>query len=489
MPRTSAQELLEKIEAEQQKRESQRAKPQEGKQTDFFNCDADITLFGGSAGSGKSFAMLVDFARHELISNPNYNAVIFRRTKEQIKNEGGLWDESTKIYPMLGGQPFVSRLEWRFPSGATIRFSHLEYDKDKFSWDGSQVPRIGYDECHHFLFSQWTYLLSRNRSAYIRPQIRMTCNPMADHWLAKMIRWWIDDDGYPIKERSGIVRYFVIQNEEFVWADNPDDLKTIIREQIPEEYLHLADDLELEPKSFTFIPGTIFDNPALLRTNPQYLVNLMSLHPVERDRLLKGNWKVRFMAGTVFNSLWFSIASEKPTEGVRVRYWDLAATPQELAKPGHFYTAGILMNRHPSGIYYIESMRAEQVSPGEVPKLIAQQASLDGYDVRIRWELEPGSNSRIAEDSIINLLEGYDAHGVPSSGSKVLRAIPVATAASQGKVSVLKGDFSTTFLNSVVQFDGSKKPLINDIVDATSGAYSVLQNIDNAVDEFEAWLS
>ena len=304
-----------------------------------------------------------------------------------------------------------------------------------------------------------------------------------------MIKWWIDEDGFPIPERSGIIRYFVILNEEFVWADDPNELKHYIQEQVPKEFAHYAEDIELEPKSFTFIPGTIFDNPALLKVNPQYLVNLMSLHPVERDRLLKGNWKVRFMAGTVFNSLWFSIAPEKPVGGVRVRYWDLASTVADIATSSHFYTAGVLMNKHENGIYYIESVRAEQKSPGEVAQLIAQQAELDGYDVHVRWDLEPGSNSRIAEESIQEKLAGYDACGVPSSGSKVLRAIPVATAASQGKVALCKGEWNSTFVNSVIQFDGTRKVLVNDIVDATSGAYSVLQNLQTAVEEFEAWLS
>jgi len=47
------------------------------------------------------------------------------------------------------------------------------------------------------------------------------------------------------------------------------------------------------PISVTFIPATVFDNPALLRVNPEYLAWLLSLPTLERERLLGGNWKIR----------------------------------------------------------------------------------------------------------------------------------------------------------------------------------------------------
>jgi hypothetical protein len=51
------------------------------------------------------------------------------------------------------------------------------------------------------------------------------------------------------------------------------------------------------PMSVTFIPATVFNNPALTRVNPEYLGWLLSLPTLERERLLGGNWKIRPTAG------------------------------------------------------------------------------------------------------------------------------------------------------------------------------------------------
>jgi hypothetical protein len=78
-------------------------------------------------------------------------AVFFRRTTAQIRNPGGLWDESQKIYGPLGALPLSGALEWRFPSGARVRFAHLEYDKTIYEWQGAQVPLICFDELSDFI--------------------------------------------------------------------------------------------------------------------------------------------------------------------------------------------------------------------------------------------------------------------------------------------------------------------------------------------------
>ena len=56
--------------------------------------------------------------------------------------------------------------------------------------------------------------------------------------------------------------------------------------------------------SVTFIPAKVFDNPALLRVNPEYLAWLLSLPTLERERLLAGNWKIRPAAGLYFKREW-----------------------------------------------------------------------------------------------------------------------------------------------------------------------------------------
>ena len=77
--------------------------PQNGKQCAFLSSEADITIYGGSAGSGKSFGLLLDAAR--LVDTPAYNAVIFRREIRMLSQAGGLYAESQKIYPYLHAIP------------------------------------------------------------------------------------------------------------------------------------------------------------------------------------------------------------------------------------------------------------------------------------------------------------------------------------------------------------------------------------------------
>ncbi len=272
--------------------------PQEGFQRNFLSSGADVVVAGSGAGVGKTFAGLLEAARH--ITNPKFGAVFFRRTYSEITNEGGLWDESREIYPYLGGVQKEAKMLWQFPSGATVSFSHLQYDKDVYSWQGAQIPLIIFDELTHFTESQFWYLLSRNRSTCgVRPYLRAMCNPDPDSFVAKMIEWYIDEVGFPMPERSGVVRYFMRDQGELVWGDTKED----VADQVP----HLFNDLDesTDPldliKSFTFIPGSIYDNKKLLKKDPGYLANLMAQDEVTKARLLGGNWKIRNDATSLFN--------------------------------------------------------------------------------------------------------------------------------------------------------------------------------------------
>ncbi len=231
-------------------------------------------MYGGAAGGGKTFGLLLDAAKPERIRNGGYGAVIFRRTSKQVRNEGGLWDESVKLYSLIGATPRRSFLTWEFDSGAKVTFAHLQHEENKLDWQGAQVPYIGFDELTHFTESQFFYLLSRNRSmSGVKPVVRATCNP-APGWVKAFLAPWLDK-GYPHPALSGEVRWFVRENGQILWVDEG----------------HRDEDGQ-PPKSVTFIRSTIHDNQALLAVNPEYLTNLKSLPLVEQARLLHGDWDV-----------------------------------------------------------------------------------------------------------------------------------------------------------------------------------------------------
>ena len=265
--------------------------PQPGYQQIALSSKADIVIGGAAAFVGKTFALLLDPLRH--IHIPTFGGVIFRRTSVQIRNEGGLWDTSVKLYPICGAEPRESSLDWRFPSGAKISFRHLEYEKNKFDWQGAQIPFLAFDELTHFTESMFFYLLSRNRSdCGVKPYVRATCNPDPESWVYKLINWWIDpDSGFPIHERRGVVRYFIKYGDDYIWGNSYDEVKEkaahIIGPMVEQSGLRAEDFI----KSITFVSGSIYDNKQGLMMDPTYPGNLLSQDEETRRQLLEGRWK------------------------------------------------------------------------------------------------------------------------------------------------------------------------------------------------------
>ena len=265
--------------------------PQKGYQMMALSSPADILIGGGAAGVGKTFSLLLDPLRH--VNVKGFGGVIFRRLTTQIKAEGGLWDESNKLYPLAGALPNQSDLQWKFPAGAKMKFSHLEHEKNVTGWQGSQIPFIGFDELTHFSQSTFFYLLSRNRSnCGVKPYVRATCNPDPDSWVADFISWWIGDDGFPIPERQGVLRYFVKDGDTFIWGDSVEECVRKAHYFIAPLVKASGIDASHFVKSVTFIGGSLYDNKKLLDINPEYLANLTSQDEQTRMQLLEGNWKV-----------------------------------------------------------------------------------------------------------------------------------------------------------------------------------------------------
>lgn len=262
--------------------EGRHVSPHAGPQTAFFESRADIVIYGGQAGGGKSWALVAEPLRR--IHNKGFRAGVFRRTYPQLKGQGGVWDECQELYRAFGAKMREGQeLDATFPSGASVAFLHLQHEKTKYEYQGHQFCCINFDELTHFSRTQFFYMLGRNRSACgIRPYIRATCNPDPASWVAEFIAWWIDQDsGFPIPERSGVLRYFINDaQDEWHWADS----KAELIEQFPD---YSADDI----LSVTFIPAGLDDNPTLVKKDPGYRGRLKALSKIERERLEKGNWK------------------------------------------------------------------------------------------------------------------------------------------------------------------------------------------------------
>jgi predicted phage terminase large subunit-like protein len=428
-------------------------RPQPGPQYDFLSSKADIVIYGGAAGGGKTYALLLEALwNHE---RKGFTCVIFRKNANQVRNPGGLWDTSAELYRDFDGEAKESTLEWHFPSGAMIKFAHMDHENDKFSWQGAQICLIGFDELTHFSWGQFNYMFSRNRSQCgVKPYIRATTNPDPDSWVRKFIDWWIDPlTGYAIPERSGKVRYFVVSGDETFWGNTKKELKV----KFP----------ELTARSVSFIASNIYDNQILLRQNPEYLASLQSLPRFEREQLLLGNWNIRPTAGVFFQRAFFEVITVLPRNLTFVRYWDRAATKKtEINDPD--YTVGLKLAKDDKGIFYICDIVRLQESPLNVQNAIKNTASQDGHATKIGIEQDPGQAGVSEADLLIRMLAGYNVKPYRATKDKINRASPVSAQAEAGNIRVLKGVWNEDLFRELENFpDG----VHDDIVDALSGAF------------------
>ncbi|MCP3683543.1 MAG: hypothetical protein GY861_12720 [bacterium] len=429
-------------------------KPQPGPQEQFLSSTADIVIFGGAAFGGKSYALLMESTRN--IKHSRYNGVIFRRESPQITSGGGLWDTASQIYPSVTGEPKEHKLTYVFPSKAYVKFTHLQHESDKLNHQGAQYVFIGFDELTHFTEGQFWYLITRNRppDGYEgRSYCRATTNPEYDSWVRILIDWWIDPDtGYAIKERSGVIRYFTRIDDQIVWVDKD-----------------WTDEEGTKPRSITFIPSYIDDNPMGMAADPMYKSNLMAQDKVTRERLLRGNWNITYKGG-MFNPDWFKIIPTEP-EGIKwIRYWDRAATEPKDEEDDPDWTAGGLVGMH-GGELYIKDMIRFRDTPAVNEKKISDAAKADRYDVKIGYEIEPGSSGvEIAQYYQTKVLKGYTVMLDRPTGNKVERCKPWCALAEHGHVYLIKGEWNRSFLAEAGGFPFGKK----DQIDSISGAYKML---------------
>lgn len=438
--------------------------PQEGPQTDFLACSADIVIYGGSAGGGKSYGLLLDPLRYTV--HPKFGAVLLRRTNPEIMNEGGLWDEACGLYLPLGARARQDDKSFTFPSGAVISLSHLQHEKNIYGWQGSQVPYLGFDELTHFTERQFWYLSSRQRNVSGIPNlIRCTCNPDPDSFVRKLIDWWIDAEGYAIPERSGVIRWFIRSGDDLVWA--------MSKEELIKKYGYAAGK---NAKSLTFIRSTLEDNKILLEKDPSYVATLESLPKVDRMRLKFGNWNIRPAAGLYFKRGWFEVIDRDkvPPLMKTCRGWDLAATEEDKDKKDKELgaTAGVLIGRDVHGVFYILDVQYERISPGAVENLIRRIATQDGIRCMVRLPQDPGQAGKAQVAHFAKLLIGYAFKTRVMSGDKVTRAGPFSSMCEYGRVKVVKGAWNDNFFNHLEEFPpGVGSP---DIVDAAVEAFHQL---------------
>jgi predicted phage terminase large subunit-like protein len=359
---------------------------------------------------------------------PGCSALIVRKTLKTLEHANGLVEVAKE---WLGGTDAVwrdSHATWRFPSGATLTFRHLQ---DELGFQGAEYQYIGVDELTELEEDLYRFLFSRLRAKTGFPipvRMRATATPYGPgaDWVYRRF----------VGKGSTSERAFVRSLPD----DNP--------------YLDLA----------------------------RYDRALAQMPEVVRAQLRDGRWDLR-PAGWVFRRDWFDgrFVDESSLPGsLRLcRFWDIASTVATRGiDPDH--TVGVLVGRDRDGICYVIDVVQERRTPLGIQKLIAATAAADRdrSDRRgwprptIRMEQEPGASGVSVIDSYRRqVLAAYDFAGVRSVEAKESRAMPVSVRAEQGQVLIVRAPWNGEFVDELCSFPQGAH---DDQVDALAGAYAVL---------------
>lgn len=393
----------------------------------FLRTNSIEALFGGSAGGGKSSALLM--AALQYVDTPGYSAMLFRRTFADLALPGALMDR------FLSWSSKYDEVRWNannytatFPSGARVGFGYLNNLNDYLRYKGAEFQFIGMDEVTEIRESDYRYMFSRLRRPASGPlsqvplRMRAASNP-APNW---------------VRQR------FIVEGNE---------------------------------KGRIFVPSRLTDNPGL--DADSYRQSLSELDPVERRRLEEGDWWATTL-GSMFDRESFIIIDSmdvpQVTSSARaVRFWDLAATEPSPTYLDPDWTVGTLMV-YDQGIAYVLDVRKIRAKGDGVERLIAQTALEDGVVVSVRMEQEPGSAGKNLIDQYARyVLPGYDFMGIRSTGDKLTRARPFAAAVANGNVKVVRGAWLSDWLDEFSSFPESSNH--DDQVDSAVGAFSHLAGL------------
>ena len=273
---------------------------QRGGQERMLAIDADIKIVGGSRGGSKSFSSLMEVLKD--IKNPDFHATILRNEKDDLQS---LVTDSYKLFSQFGTyNKSQNDMTWNFANGGWLKFSYYAgaYQDFKTRFQGRQFAYVCIDEGTQCPYKKFKYLLTNNRNAsHIRNRFWITCNPDPESWVRKFIDWWIDDEGYIIPERDGVIRFCFMDGDtpdSIYWGNTREEVyeqcRDIIDKLWKDSYAELGySKLDMFIKSVTFIRADVSENIKLISTDASYIANLAQQDEEQRMRDLEANWNYK----------------------------------------------------------------------------------------------------------------------------------------------------------------------------------------------------
>lgn len=444
--------------------------PASKKQEMFLNSETTVTLAGGAAGSGKTFTALLIALKY--CQDPKTTAIVFRRTSKMITSPGSIWYEAVNMYSSIyktGLRIRHRETEIIFPNGAVLKFSHMQHESNIYDHKGGQYSLVIFDEATDFTEVMVSYLMSRMRNAGVKYRPRMVLLTNPDYY--SFLREWIEDyyldpmSGIPIEERAGHVRYFFKQGNKMLWYNSKEEAEAVHGEGE-----------ESGITSFSFIPANCYDNPPLLKAQPDYISRLKNQGRVEMERLLLGSWFARQESSGLFKRSWVEMVKHPNGRAKkRVRAWDLAFSKPSEAYADPDWTRGILLSKDKQNVYTVEDVQSMRERVHDVEQLIFQTAIADGPETIISLPQDPNASAgAYARDLQRRLSEmGFTVKLQKPVKSKVIRFAPFASVAEAGFVRVVEAHWNKDLFDELEIFDGSPKKK-DDHADALADAFLLL---------------
>lgn len=298
----------------------------------------------------------------------------------------------------------------------------------------------------------------------MKPKMRMTCNPAGKgHWLTNWLEWYLLPNGLPDPEKCGKTRWFTMQDNQMIWGDSKEELQ----EKIP----------GCTPLSFTFINANVYDNPVLMKRQPEYVAWLEGQDRETKEALLYGNWYVTKSFEGYFKRKWTPKVPDAPFIARRYRGFDLAGSIQDEVNKDPDYTATVLMSKNKDNKYCVEHVHRFRERFHEVEEYILNLSRSEPDDITYVIPVDSGSAGKAYARSLQQKLAETGRHVIlhqTGNKSKLIRFRPFASVCQSGAVSVVSAQWNDWFFDELEQFVGDGKQH-DDALDAAVSAFWGLQ--------------
>jgi phage terminase large subunit-like protein len=397
--------------------------PQPGPQTDFLLSDADVVFYGGAAGGGKSWALLLD-ALTRAMATPGWTGLVIRRLRESMKVKGGIWSEALRLFAASDAAFNHSELSITWPNGSSLTFRQALHNPGLFA--GPSYDWIALEEMQELDIDVLILALTRLRSTKVRPVVRATMNPKRGHKVIKWLAWYLGSDGEPDRSKSGGVRWFCRRADTDAFAFGATAAEAEAAAVVAAG----------RPLSYAFIPSLLRDNPALALADPDYENRINLQGRVRAAQLGKGNWYVGGDDdGPLARGRWAHVVAPVSPIVKYVRAWDKAATRPSAGKKPPDYTIGFKLGFDAAGRFYIVDMVACREDTPLRDALISATAKADGHMCQQVHKQAPGDAGKSDVHHTRPLLAqrgGPVPTVVLESKAKIVRVTPLARALELG---------------------------------------------------------